>query len=493
MADSLSNQDLRRFAEHFGELASRVGELLPTGDGDSIAELAAQHLGVDPGSFVFVGQNVPVVDRPNLQLAINEVITDDAVLLGFNSELAHHGGFSLSALLTGSFRGPGRAEPASFDDVPIGTDEQLRCPKAALWLTRHDNKPVIIGMHTRQQHNPGPPDLRVEVVATDDATAGAVVDRLTEARQRLNVYRGKVLAFTFSQFGEFGIDFIRRPTTREDEVVLPAEDLNGIRRHAIEIAAHADAMRQAGQHLRRGLLLYGPPGTGKTHTVGHLMAAMPNRTVVTLNGPSVAALGHAAAIVRALPPSMLVIEDVDLIATERSFHPMGGNGLLFQLLNEMDGLNTVDDVLFVLTTNRIDMLEPALAARPGRIDHAVEIGPPDAEARHKLLALFLRDIDHDLNNLDDAVQRLDGVTGAFIKELIRRAVAASIMASSTRLTDAHLADAITDMLDADGPLRAAMLGGPRSMQQNGPMGGAPPFGYGVAPPGFTSFTKGLNS
>ena len=57
---------------------------------------------------------------------------------------------------------------------------------------------------------------------------------------------------------------------------------------------------------------------------------------------------------------------------------MGENPLLFELLNEMDGLSEDADVIFTLTTNRPDLLEPALAARPGRVDQATEITLPDA-------------------------------------------------------------------------------------------------------------------
>jgi ATP-dependent 26S proteasome regulatory subunit len=108
-----------------------------------------------------------------------------------------------------------------------------------------------------------------------------------------------------------------------------------------------------------------------------------------LSGPGAGALGQAAAIARSLQPSMVVLEDVDLVAMERMLPGMGTNPLLFQLLNEMDGLSDDADVVFVLTTNRVDLLEPALAARPGRIDQAVEIGLPDSDCRSRLLELYL--------------------------------------------------------------------------------------------------------
>lgn len=89
------------------------------------------------------------------------------------------------------------------------------------------------------------------------------------------------------------------------------------------------------------------------------------------------------------------MEDVDLIAEDRSFGP-GPNPFLFELLNEMDGVASDADVTFVLTTNRVDVLERALIDRPGRVDLAIEIPKPDAE--------------------------LEGVTASFVRELVRRAV-----------------------------------------------------------------------
>ena len=81
----------------------------------------------------------------------------------------------------------------------------------------------------------------------------------------------------------------------------------------------------------------------------------------------------------------MIVEDVDLIAEERMPH-MGQHPLLFQLLNEMDGLGEDADVTFLLTTNRADLLERALAQRPGRVDHAALLPLPDAEARRQLIA-----------------------------------------------------------------------------------------------------------
>jgi len=465
MDEPSTDAALRDFAVRFAELATRSHELLFSGEGEAISDRVLSHLGIAADEIASAGQKLPAVERANLQLAIDEMVApSNAELVGLPAEIGHFAGFSLQVLVSGSFRGPSQPSPPGFEDLPVDVDETLRCVVAGLWLVTHDGNPVAIGVHPAEQRGPGAPEVRVEVLATTQQAASAVLASLTEARERLNVFRGKVLAFTFSQFGEFGIDFMQRPSTPDTDVILPADDLTSILRHAVGMADNAQALRDAGQHLKRGLLLYGPPGTGKTHTISHLMAAMPDRTVVVLHGPSVGALGHAAAIVRALPPSMLVIEDVDLIANERAMHPMGGNGLLFQLLNEMDGLGEVDDVLFVLTTNRLDLLEPALAARPGRIDHAVEIGLPDRDGRGRLLELYLRDVDHTVDSLDAAAERTEGVTGAFIKEVVRRSVSTAIIEGHPTVTTEHLDAALTEMLEMSSPIQAAMLGGRRTGQ-----------------------------
>src|SRR3546814_14903593 len=105
----------------------------------------------------------------------------------------------------------------------------------------------------------------------------------------------------------------------------------------------------------------------------YLCGQMPDRTTVLLSGIGAGALGQAMAIARSLQPSMVVLEDVDLVAMERTMPGHGTNPLLFQLLNEMDGLAEDADIVFVLTTNRVDLIEPALAARPGRVAQAVYI------------------------------------------------------------------------------------------------------------------------
>src|SRR5947199_8811656 len=111
-----------------------------------------------------------------------------------------------------------------------------------------------------------------------------------------------------------------------------------------------------------------------------------------------------------------IIEDVDLIVEERTHQEVGCNALLFELLNQMDGLASDSDVLFLLTTNRPDILEPALAARPGRVDQAFEIPLPDEDCRRRLFELYGKGLNMKVNNIDSIIKRTEGASGAFICE-----------------------------------------------------------------------------
>ena len=132
---------------------------------------------------------------------------------------------------------------------------------------------------------------------------------------------------------------------------------------------------------------------------------MPGRTTILLTGRGLGLIEQALAIARDLEPATVVFEDVDLVAAERTFE-FGGGGPLFELLNQMEGLAEDADLLFLLTSNRPDVLEPALAARPGRVDLALEIPLPDAAARARLLGLYAAGIEYDEA---EAVERTEGV------------------------------------------------------------------------------------
>jgi cell division protease FtsH len=300
-------------------------------------------------------------------------------------------------------------------------------------------------------------ELVLEIAASTQETADAFLERLRALMSRKNVLRGKVLTFAYSEYGGFGLTFTSVPSVARHDVILPDWQLDAIDEHAIGITDVRDALLASGQHLKRGLLLYGPPGTGKTHTVSYLIGQMSSRTTIILSGASVGAVGQAGTLARKLAPATIVIEDVDLIGMERGMDGGGHNVMLFQLLNEMDGLQPDDDVLFVLTTNRADLLEAALAARPGRIDQALEIGLPSADGRRALFRLYVKQ-PIESAALEDAVERTEGAAAAYIKELARRATLRSLRRGES--ISVALTETIDEMHTTATPLLRSALAAP---------------------------------
>jgi cell division protease FtsH len=209
-------------------------------------------------------------------------------------------------------------------------------------------------------------------------------------------------------------------------------------------------------------------------------------TALVLSGEALQLIGEACGLARVLQPSIVILEDVDLIAADRSFRPLGANPLLFEVLNRIDGLGDDVDVTFLLTTNRVDILERALAERPGRVDAAVEIAPPDEEGRRRLLRLYggrlgvteLSDAD-----LEPAVDATAGRTATYLREVVCRSALLAAERQATgalRVDGALLAQAAADLLEDRAGLTRSLLGGVEEPDADWPDAGSP----GTGPPGF---------
>jgi hypothetical protein len=363
-------------------------------------------------------------------------------------------------------------------NLAAGPDGQvLECIRCALVLVDEDGDRTALLVRGAEPES-GSPRVVVQAVGTTAAAASQAVQEVREHAQRHNVFRHQLLSFGGEVFGhgETLMHFHRRPAVRADQVVLDDRVAHAVHRQVVELGRHKDRLLGAGQHLKRGLLLYGPPGVGKTHLVRHLVSSLTGTTVIQLTGNALHLIAEACSVARALQPAMVVVEDVDLIAEDRGMHP-GQHPLLFQLLNEMDGLAEDADVTFVLTTNRADLLEPALAARPGRVDQAVELTLPDAGARLALLELYRGPMQVEASAFAGVVERTDGVTASFLKELLRRAAlfAAERDPDGSRIEvgTGDLDAALEELLDTRNAMTRVLLGGERGTTGWDPMTGGP--------------------
>jgi hypothetical protein len=436
---------------------------------ESVGRLLAGHLG-GQGADVPVARSAwPGYDRVNVQVGLEAWLGEPGrthQLVGLTRY--RHQEFGLADLLRGGERWGPQIGGVETEALPAGPGGLTRaCVQCGIYLVADPGGPVAVLLRGPEEH--GLRGVTVEVASTATERAQQVVEEIRQLALERNVFRGHVIAFGGEVFDsdEGGLlSFLDRPDIGRDQIVLPAPVLDGIERQVLGVARYASRLRASGQHLRRGVLLYGPPGTGKTHTVRYLLGKLAGVTVVVLSGGALGMIAQACSVARALQPAVVVVEDVDLIAEEREYH-LGNNPLLFELLNEMDGLGSDADVTFLLTTNRADLLEEALAARPGRVDHAAELPVPDAEARARLISLYQGRLDLDLSAPHAVITRTEGVTASFIKELLRRAALIAAEAepggadsqAPIRVTDAHLSTALDQLLDTRSALTQSLLGG----------------------------------
>ncbi|MGD8193081.1 AAA family ATPase [Herbiconiux sp. P18] len=378
---------------------------------------------------------------------------------------------ALPELLASVHRAPFSPGPVDYVAVPDGPESTRRVMSFGLHLLTFDGAPLV-ALQRQAQPQRGRQNATLEVLATEEIVADAFIEEFTRRMLALSVLRGQVLSFTANEYGPraAGAAFLPRPDVAEHDVVLPPGVLESVVRHVVGVGEHREQLRSQGQHLKRGVLLYGPPGTGKTLTVRHLLTRTPGTTAVLLTGSSIRFITEAAELARAMQPAIVVLEDVDLVAGDRSMH-QGPQPLLFAVLDALDGLDGDADVAFVLTTNRVEVLEQALADRPGRVDLAVEVPLPDQSARRRLFARYADGLPFSASAVEEAADASEGTTGSFAKELMRRAVLAAAEAGRT-VADPDLELALQGLLDDRSRLTRSLLGSP-AQTPRGPSAGRP--------------------
>ncbi|MFE7630034.1 AAA family ATPase [Kocuria sp. NPDC057446] len=456
-AGSTPDPDDARLLRSVRRLVDRLSALPPE-RGDEPTPLG-RHLSAVLGADV---RTLPVVSEDfaphrlvDVDIALAELAGD-----GPGSLLGVSGGRSsqdlgLAELLSAPYSGAD-VGPVDYATRATGPDTERQVVAFGIRCLTVDGVPVAV-LQRMPRPEYGRSRVLLEVLAAEPAVCAVLLARLRALMLRRSVLRGQVLSFAATEYGsEAGATFLPRPHEPADGIVLPAGLLEKVVGHVVGIGEHRDALRAAGQHLKRGILLHGPPGTGKTLTVRHLLSETPGTTAVLLTGPSLHLVGAAAEVARTFQPSIVVLEDVDLVAMDRDLGT-GPAPVLFEVLDALDGLDGDADVAFVLTTNRVAVLERALAERPGRVDLAVEMPLPDADARSRLFRRYAGQQSFSAAALDAAASRAEGTTGSFPKELVRRAVLAAAVRGEDA-TDADLTAALEELLSGREALTRRLLG-----------------------------------
>jgi len=182
----------------------------------------------------------------------------------------------------------------------------------------------------------------------------------------------------------------------------------------------------------KGVLLYGPPGCGKT-LLAKAVATESEANFISIKGPEVFSkwVGESERAIREIfrkarmaAPAVVFFDEIDALVPPRGAR-FGDSGVservISQLLTELDGIETLENVVVLAATNRPDMVDPAVL-RPGRFDRLIYVPPPDERTRLQIFKIHTRNmpLDEDVS-LERLAAMTEGYTGADIAAICREA------------------------------------------------------------------------
>jgi transitional endoplasmic reticulum ATPase len=216
---------------------------------------------------------------------------------------------------------------------------------------------------------------------------------------------------------------------------------------------HPESFKRLGVQPPKGLLLYGPPGTGKT-MLARAVATESEANFIAVKGPEMLSkwVGESERAVRKVfekarqtSPSIVFFDEIDSIAPSRSASSDSHvtERIVNQLLTEMDGLESLSDVVVIAATNRPDMVDTALL-RPGRFDRVIMTPPPDKKAREEIFKIHTKGMPLEGVSLSTLAEKTENYVGADIESVCREAAILALQEDikASKVTAAHFDKAL---------------------------------------------------
>ena len=208
-----------------------------------------------------------------------------------------------------------------------------------------------------------------------------------------------------------------------------------------------ELFRKIGISPPKGILFYGEPGTGKT-LLAKAVAASTNSTFIEVVGSELVQkfIGEGAKLIKDIfelarkkAPSIIFIDEIDALAAKRMEMGTSGerevNRTFMQLLAEIDGFKSLDNVKIIGATNRKDILDTAIT-RPGRLDRMISIPKPDKKGRLSILKIHSKNMSFDQSvAMEEVVGKMDDFSGAEVKASCTEAGYFAIRESRTKITN----------------------------------------------------------
>jgi transitional endoplasmic reticulum ATPase len=287
----------------------------------------------------------------------------------------------------------------------VGADLEYLCKEAAMKCLRR----VLPELNLEEEKIP--PEILNKLIVTMDDFMEALKEVTPSAMREVYIETPDV---RWSDIG--GLEDVKRQLQEAVEWPLKYPEL----------------YKKLGHTMPKGILLHGPSGTGKT-MLAKAVATESEANFISVRGPELLSkwVGESERGVREVfrrarqaAPCVIFFDEIDSIAPIRG---MGGDSMVTervvsQLLTEMDGIQSLQGVVVLAATNRIDMVDPALL-RPGRFDKLIYVGMPDKYARQKILEIHTKNkpLAEDVR-LDKIAEMCEDFSGADVAAVANTAV-----------------------------------------------------------------------
>ncbi len=301
---------------------------------------------------------------------------------------------------------------ACYTSVSVAPGKQEVLLQAGIVFLRRHGVPLVLNVDLDPTDKA---DVVISAAAGQrrhaEAFARALENRLNEKK----LYKGQKL--------EFGgtMTFLELAELSWKDIAVPEEIKHAIIAHTTRFLEWAPSLEPHGVSPRRGLLLTGKPGTGKTLVCKVLMNTSPGITCMVAHTAYMMHplyIDELYKVAADLSPTIVVLEDIDLIGQGRLRSGYGMADALSRLLFALDGVQDCRNVVTIATTNWLEILDEALKDRPSRFDRVINIDPPDAQQRRNYLNYLAHRIPLPASIVDHLVESTAGMTPAQIQEVV---------------------------------------------------------------------------